>query len=65
MENSLNAEICSWRDWEALIGLLTPEFVLDAHGNLGLVYELIRRTYNLILKIKFVIYVYYFLVLSF
>ena len=31
-EALLDPRICSWREWEALTGLLTPEFVLGKNG---------------------------------
>ena len=31
---TLDARICSWGVWEALIGLLMPEFVLGVNGKL-------------------------------
>ena len=55
-QGPLEVRICSWRGWEALIGLLTPEFALDANGKLLLDYEPIMRTYHLTVKIKFVIH---------
>ena len=58
-----DAKICSWRAWGVLIGLQTLEFVLGTNWKLWLVRKLIRRTYYLILKIKFVIHSYYCLVL--